>query len=68
MGIKGFSNKITELEGIRGLACLFVVIHHYFTEPLTFKLTGMLGILTKISGVFFVSGVDLFWLYVICSG
>lgn len=55
--------RIVELDGVRGIACLFVIIHHFFTGNgiLGFKLHGVLKVLDGIAAPFFISGVDLFY-------
>lgn len=61
MQIKGYSSYIKELDGVRGIACILVLCHHYFTaliQPSTGTLEAKFH---KIISVFFLSGVDLFF-------
>lgn len=54
--------RIIALDGLRGLACLFVLVHHYFTGVANFKPESELaGFIWEILAVFFLSGVDLFY-------
>ncbi|MCD6017957.1 MAG: acyltransferase 3 [Bacteroidetes bacterium] len=61
MLIKGYPKNIKELDGLRGIACLLVLIHHCFTGVLGKEPTGLSGTLLDIVQVLFVSGVDLFY-------
>jgi peptidoglycan/LPS O-acetylase OafA/YrhL len=54
-------DRIPALDGIRGLACLMVLFHHYVTGLLlTFKITSAWYI-SALLAPFFSSGVDLFF-------
>jgi peptidoglycan/LPS O-acetylase OafA/YrhL len=54
--------RILELDGLRGLACLFVMVHHYFTGIAAPHFQGALSVyFWKIASVFLLSGVDLFY-------
>jgi len=61
MNIPGYPKKIIELDGIRGAACILVLIHHYFTNVFSFRLDGIPGVILDILSILFVSGVDLFF-------
>lgn len=55
------SKRTSELDGIRGIACIFVLIHHYFTGILGIEIEWrVLRALEKIASTLFLSGVDLF--------
>ena len=53
--------RIIELDGIRGVACLLVICHHYFTGIIDHELPIYISGLIKILSIFFLSGVDLFF-------
>lgn len=54
--------RIIALDGLRGLACLFVLVHHYFTGVAHFRPESELGrFFWEVLAVFFLSGVDLFY-------
>jgi peptidoglycan/LPS O-acetylase OafA/YrhL len=61
MLIKGYSKNIKELDGLRGIACLLVLIHHYFTGILQHEPEGLGGSILNVFQILFVSGVDLFY-------
>lgn len=54
-------SRITQLDGIRGLACLLVLAHHYFTGVLGWELQGIAKYVIAVFGIFLLSGVDLFF-------
>jgi len=54
--------RVVALDGIRGLACLFVVVHHYFTGVANYTPESeVTRFIWEILAVFFLSGVDLFY-------
>ena len=61
MKILGYPKHIKELDGIRGLACLFVLTHHCFTGVLAVEVTGWSKSIIDFFSIFFLSGVDLFF-------
>jgi peptidoglycan/LPS O-acetylase OafA/YrhL len=54
------SKRIPQLDGIRGLAILLVLVWHFFSEPLLDSAHGAAYVLGRIS-MFTWSGVDLFF-------
>ena len=46
-------SRIVELDGIRGLAALFVLIHHYYTGILKYEVDGIWWVLESGLAVFF---------------
>jgi len=61
MSIPDDKKKLIELDGLRGLACLLVISHHYFTGAIDFQTPEVISSLIKILRIFFLSGVDLFF-------
>lgn len=61
MKILGYPKQIKELDGIRGLACILVVLHHYFINGLNLTFSGQNKIIFDFISMFFLSGVDLFF-------
>ena len=53
--------RIIELDGLRGLAVIFVLIHHYYTGVLPAALPPVLGFFRDLTAPFCLSGVDLFF-------
>jgi peptidoglycan/LPS O-acetylase OafA/YrhL len=53
--------RISQLDGVRGLACIFVLVHHYTTATLPQELPWSLGSLRLLLQPFLESGVDLFF-------
>lgn len=61
MKIKGYSNKIIELDGLRGIACIIVLLHHYFTGVMVGEVPGIPENVWELISTLLVSGVDLFF-------
>ena len=55
------STRIEQLDGIRGIACLLVLTHHYFTGVLNWDIHNSAKLIIDVLGIFLLSGVDLFF-------
>ena len=56
------SRRIIELDGLRGLACLFVLIHHYVIAVARVEINGPIEhLLWGVLSIFLLGGVDLFY-------
>lgn len=53
--------RIAELDGLRGVAVILVVIHHYFTGIMPADVPWLAKVVHDLTAPFFLSGVDLFF-------
>lgn len=53
--------RVPELDGVRGVACLLVLVHHYALGIATFEPGGVLHALRSALYPLFLGGVDLFF-------
>ena len=58
-GRQAAERHLPELDGVRGAACLMVLIHHYITGLWPLKLGSILWTVEAITRPFMLSGVDL---------
>ena len=61
MKISGYPKHIKELDGLRGVACIFVLLHHYVISTLTITLSGINKLIFDFISIILLSGVDLFF-------